>query len=140
MRDSTGLHWNSVTGFAIILTGVWSSVESGAPLTSMAFAASFPVIGNHLVSLSLAFFAFTTFIGWSVYGERCVTYLLGDKAVLPFRIAWVAAIPIGTMVELNFIWLLADTFNALMAIPNLIALILLSPVVFKLSKQAFNKN
>ncbi len=127
----------SVTGFAIILTGVWTSGTTGAALTSNAFGQAITG-GNYIVSISLAIFAFTTILGWSVYGERCVIYLLGERFVLPFRLAWIAAIPLGALVELDFIWLLADTLNALMAIPNLIALILLSPVVFKLSREYFS--
>jgi AGCS family alanine or glycine:cation symporter len=78
-------------------------------------------------------------IGWSFYGERCIVYLLGVKAILPFRIAWVIAIPVGTVVELNLVWLVADTLNAFMAIPNLIALILLGPLVFRLSREYFDR-
>lgn len=128
----------SITGFVIVLSGTWLSGETGVPLTSTAFESGLPGIGHYLVSISLAIFAFTTMIGWSVYGERCVTYLLGTKAIIPFRILWILAIPVGALSNLKFIWLLADTFNALMAIPNLIALILLSPVVFKLTQQSFN--
>ena len=87
--------------------------------------------------LGLALFAFTTILGWSYYGEKSVEFLLGRKAVLPFRLLWIAAIPIGAMAELNFIWLLADILNALMAIPNLIALLLLSPVVVAMTKSYF---
>jgi AGCS family alanine or glycine:cation symporter len=126
----------SVTGLAIVLTGTWSSGESGAPLTVSAFNAALPGVGEYIVAIGLAVFAFTTMIGWSVYGERCTSFIFGDKAILPFRIFWIIAIPIGATVPLDFIWLLADTFNALMALPNLIALILLSPVVFKLSKKS----
>lgn len=127
----------SVTGLAIVLTGVWTSGANGAALTSAAFEQAV-VGGNYIVSISLALFAFTTILGWSVYGERCVIYLLGEKFVLPFRLAWIMAIPLGALVELDFIWLLADTLNALMALPNLVALMLLSPVVFKLSREYFN--
>ena len=129
----------SVTGLAIVLTGSWTSGESGAPLTVAAFNSALPGIGEYIVSIGLAVFAFTTMIGWSVYGERCTSFIFGDNAIIPFRILWILAIPVGASIPLDFVWLLADTFNALMAIPNLIALILLSPVVFKLSKQAINK-
>ena len=129
----------TVTGLAIVLTGVWTTGTSGAPLTAAAFNQALPGIGEYIVTISLSVFAFTTIIGWSVYGERCASFLLGDKAVLPFRILWILAVPIGAIAQLDFIWLLADTFNALMAIPNLIALLLLSPVVFKLTQQARNK-
>jgi len=77
-------------------------------------------------------------IGWSFYGERCVVYLFGTHGILPFRILWVAAIPVGAGTDLGLIWLIADTLNAFMAIPNLIALLLLSPVVFQLSKAYFS--
>jgi len=76
-------------------------------------------------------------LGWSFYGEKCVAYLFGVKSILPFRILWCLAAPIGAMANLGFIWLLADTLNALMAIPNLIALILLSPVVFQVTREFF---
>lgn len=124
----------SMTGLAILLTGVWSSGDSGAPLTSSAFEAAFPGVGQIIVSISLAFFAFTTIIGWSVYGERCVEHLFGEKSILPFRVLWTLAVPVGVLMQLEFVWLLADTFNALMAIPNLIALIVLGAVVVKLSR------
>ena len=78
--------------------------------------------------------AFTTILGWSFYGEKCAEYLFGVKAITPFRILWIAGVLVGTLVELDFAWLLADTLNAMMALPNLIALILLSPVVFKLTR------
>ena len=125
----------SVTGLVIVLTGEWSSGVSGASLTAAAFAAELPY-GDVMVSLGLCVFAFTTILGWSYYGERCVVFLLGTWALIPFRLLWVLAIPLGAMAQLNFIWLLADTLNALMAIPNLIALLLLSPVVFKLTREA----
>lgn len=125
----------SITGLVIVLTGQWTAGEGGAALTAAAFSQVIPS-GDVLVSVSLCFFAFTTILGWSYYGERCAIYLFGTKALIPFRVLWVAAIPLGAMAQLNFIWLLADTLNALMALPNLIALLLLSPVVFKLTKKA----
>ena len=125
----------SVTGLAIIISGEWTTGISGAPLTAAAFNHSLPGIGEYIVSVSLAVFAFTTIIGWSIYGERCTSYIFGERAILPFRILWILAVPIGAVAQLDFIWLLADTFNALMAIPNLIALLLLSPIVFKLTKE-----
>ena len=124
----------SVTGLAIVLSGEWTTGISGAPLTAAAFNHALPGVGEYIVTVSLAIFAFTTMIGWSIYGERCASYIFGDKSVLPFRILWILAVPVGAIAQLDFIWLLADTFNALMAIPNLIALLLLSPIVFKLTK------
>ena len=128
----------TMTGLVIVIMDVLPSGESGAGLTSLAFASAFPG-GEYIVTLGLCLFAFTTMIGWSFYGERCAVFLLGVRAILPFRIAWVIAIPIGTVVELNLVWLFADTLNAFMAIPNLIALILLGPLVFRISREYFGR-
>ncbi|MGK0499822.1 MAG: AGCS family alanine or glycine:cation symporter [Oceanicoccus sp.] len=128
----------SVTGLVIVLTGAWTSGEGGASVTTAAFASQIPY-GDVLVTIGLCLFAFTTVLGWSYYGERCVVYMFGPKAVIPFRVLWISAIPLGAMAQLSFIWLLADTLNALMAVPNLIALLLLSPVIFKLTKAAHDK-
>ena len=87
--------------------------------------------------IALAVFAFTTLLGWSYYCERSWEYLLGVKAIIPFRVLWSLAPILGASVKLSFVWLLADTLNALMAIPNLIALALLSPVVFAAAKEFF---
>jgi len=129
----------SITGLVIITSGAWTSGESGAALTSAAFAQALPGVGNYIVAIALAIFAFTTILGWSVYGERCAEYLFGVKIIVPFRILWILAVPVGTLVGLDFVWLLADTLNALMAIPNLVALALLSPVVFRLTREYFDK-
>ena len=129
----------TITGLVIITSGVWTSGESGAALTSMAFSQALPGVGGYVVAIALAVFAFTTLLGWSFYGERCVEFLFGVKAIVPYRIAWVLAIPVGASVNLGLIWLVADTLNAMMALPNLIALALLSPVVFRLTKEHFEK-
>ena len=129
----------SITGLAIIVTGEWTSGATGAELTSNAFASAIPY-GNYIVAISLSVFAFTTILGWSLYGEKCVQYLFGVKAIMPFRILWILVVPLGAAGSLEFIWLLADTMNAFMAIPNLIALALLSPVVFKLTREYFASN
>ena len=128
----------TMTGLVIVIMDVLPSGVSGASLTSMAFAQAFPG-GQYIVTLGLCLFAFTTMIGWSFYGERCVVFLVGTRGVLPFRVAWVLAIPVGTVVELEMVWLIADTLNAFMAIPNLIALLLLAPVVFSLSREYFDR-
>lgn len=129
----------TITGMVIITSSAWMSGESGAALTSLAFAHALPSVGNYVVSIALAIFAFTTVIGWSFYGERCAEFLFGVKAIIPFRILWIVSIPVGAGVSLNLIWLIADTLNAMMAIPNLVALILLSPVVFRLTREYFAK-
>ena len=133
----------SITGLVIITSGVWSGGETGASLSSAAFEASLsvlglPGLGSYIVTIGLSVFAFTTILGWSFYSEKCVEYLFGEKAITPFRFLWIIAVPVGATASLDFMWLVADTLNALMAIPNLIALILLSPVVFKLTKEHFN--
>ncbi|KFZ36806.1 sodium:alanine symporter [Shewanella mangrovi] len=126
----------SITGLAIIVSGAWSSGENGAALTSMAFGHALP-IGNYVVAIALAIFAFTTILGWSFYSEKCVQFLFGVKAIMPFRLIFTIIVPIGAVAKLEFIWLLADTLNAMMALPNLVALLLLSPIVFKLTKEYF---
>lgn len=128
----------TITGLAIIVSGAWTSGENGAALTSFAFSHAFP-LGNYVVAIALSVFAFTTILGWSFYCEKCVQFLFGVKAIKPFRILWVIVVPLGAVSSLEFIWLLADTLNAMMAIPNLIALALLSPVVFALTREYFLK-
>ena len=130
----------SITGLVIIVSGVWTSGETGATLSSLAFESALPGLGGYIVTFGLSLFAFTTILGWSIYGEKCVEYLFGVRSITPFRILWVIAVPIGAVSNLSFIWLVADTLNALMALPNLIALLLLSPVVFKLTKEYFIKH
>jgi len=129
----------TITGLVIITSGVWTSGESGAALTSMAFSAALPGVGDYVVAIALAIFAFTTILGWSFYGERSVEFLFGVRAIVPYRVAWILAIPVGATVNLGMIWLVADTLNAMMALPNLIALLLLSPVVFRLTKEHFER-
>jgi AGCS family alanine or glycine:cation symporter len=129
----------TITGLVIVASGVWQSGESGATLTSMAFSQGLPAIGEYIVTFGLIVFAFTTLLGWSFYGEKCAEYLFGVKSTIIFRIAWVIAIPVGATFQLDLAWLVADTLNALMAIPNLVALLLLSPIVFKLTKASKEK-
>lgn len=128
----------SITGLVIITTGVWTQGETGASLSSAAFELALPGVGSYIVTIGLSIFAFTTILGWSFYSEKCIEYLFGEGAIKLFRVLWIIAVPIGATASLDFIWLVADTLNALMAIPNLIALILLSPVVFKLTKDHFS--
>ena len=125
----------SITGLVIVISGLWGGGLNGAPLTSAAFAQSLPSVGEHVVVIGLTLFAFTTMLGWALYGERCMEYLFGTGVIMPYRYLWIAAVFTGTTLELKFVWLLADTLNALMAVPNLIGLLLLSPVVFKITKE-----
>jgi len=129
----------SITGLVIISSDAWMQDINGASLSSAAFESALPGIGGYVVAIGLSIFAFTTILGWSFYSEKCVEYLFGEVAIKPFRWLWIFVIPVGAMANLNFMWLIADTLNALMAIPNLIALLLLSPIVFKLTKEHLNK-
>ncbi|MEQ9447865.1 MAG: alanine:cation symporter family protein, partial [Rhodospirillaceae bacterium] len=101
---------------------------------AMAYDSALPGIGGPLVSISLIFFAYTTILGWSLYGERCAAYLFGDKVIVPYRYLWTIIVPIGALSSLEVVWIFADIMNALMAIPNLTALLLLSPIVFKITR------
>lgn len=129
----------TMTGLAIICSGLWSSGLSGAPLSTAAFESSLPGLGGAFLTAALVTFAFTTILGWSYYSEKCWVYLLGTRSIKPFRVAWVLAVPLGALAQLDFAWLLADTLNGLMAIPNLLSLILLSPVVIRLTNEYFRK-
>ncbi len=130
----------SITGLAIICSGVWTGGESGAALSAAAFESAMPGIGGALLTIALVVFAFTTILGWSYFGEKCWEFMVGTKAIWPFRVIWVLAVPFGAIAQLDFAWLLADTLNGLMAIPNLVSLLLLSPVVAKLTKEYFARN
>jgi AGCS family alanine or glycine:cation symporter len=127
----------TMTGLVIVIMDVWPSGVSGASLTTAAFSSALPG-GQYIVVVGLCLFAFTTMIGWSYYGERCIVFLLGAKAITPFRVAWVLVVPLGTTIHLDTVWLIADTLNAFMALPNLIALLLLSPLVFSITRAYFD--
>jgi AGCS family alanine or glycine:cation symporter len=125
----------SMTGLAIVVSGVWTSGETGAVLTQLAFQSAMPGLGDEIVAIALAIFALTTIFGWSFYGERCWNYLLGPKSILPFRVLWTLAVFAGAVTHLDLAWTMADTLNALMAVPNLIALLALAPVVVRLTRE-----
>ena len=126
----------TMTGLVLVVTDVWNSELQGAAMTLQVFDSSLP-FGGDILSLCIALFAFTTMLGWSYYGERCAQFLLGPKVVLPFRVLWVIGIFLGTQMSLGLVWKMSDALNGMMAIPNLIALLLLSPVVFKLTQQYY---
>ncbi|MEO0603794.1 MAG: sodium:alanine symporter family protein [Myxococcota bacterium] len=127
----------TLTGLAILTSGEWTTGKDGAALTSAAFESALPEVGGLLVAGALAVFAFTTLLGWSFYGEKCVEYLFGVRGIRPFRIVWILAIPVGAVAQLDFAWLVADTLNAMMALPNLVALVLLAPVVVRITREYF---
>jgi AGCS family alanine or glycine:cation symporter len=128
----------SFTGIAILSTGAWSSGVDGANLTQLAFSSGLPgQFGGAIVAVSLAFFAFSTMLGWSYYGERNLQYLLGAKAIAPYRVLFVAVIAVSAVAKLDVVWLLSDIMNALMAFPNLIGLLLLSGIVWRETRSYF---
>lgn len=128
----------TLTGLTILVTGQWS-VEGleGAPLTQAAFATIFGNTGSIALTISLVLFAFTTILGWSYYGERCIEFLFGTKSILPYRLAFIVMVALGGFLKLDLIWTIADIVNGLMALPNLIALLALSPVIIKETRQYF---
>ncbi|EEX31373.1 MULTISPECIES: alanine/glycine:cation symporter family protein [Vibrio] len=130
----------TMTGLALILTGAWQSDFAGAAMTTHAFAVGLnaETLGPILVSVGLIFFAFTTILGWNYYGERCVVFLFGTKAVLPYKVIFLALVASGAFLHLDMIWIIADIVNGLMAVPNLIGLILLRHVVIEETKAYFS--
>lgn len=132
----------SMTALVIMVTGVWTSGETGSVLTANAFNKGLESeLGAVIVAVSLAVFAFTTLLGWSYYGERCAEYLTSTKIITPYRILWILLIFAGAALSdyFNTVLILADLLNALMAIPNLIALLVLSPIIIKLTREHFSK-
>ena len=129
----------TLTGLSLVVSGVWCGPLNGAAMTESAFTMAFPAFGSILLLVGLVLFAFTTILGWNYYGERCVAYLMGVKAILPYRIIFICLIACGPFLKLEEIWVLADIVNGLMAIPNLIALIALSGVVVAETK-AYQKH
>ena len=129
----------TLTGLSLVVSGVWCGPLNGAAMTESAFTMAFPAFGSILLLVGLVLFAFTTILGWNYYGERCVEYLMGVKAILPYRIIFICLIACGPFLKLEEIWVLADIVNGLMAIPNLIALLALSGVVVAETK-AYQKH
>lgn len=129
----------SLTGLTIIVTGSWSSNLNGATLTQSAFATVFGQFGTYALTVSLILFAFTTILGWGYYGERCFEFLFGTPAITIYRLIFVAMVALGGFLKLEVIWVIADIVNGLMAIPNLVALLALSPVIIKETRRYFSK-
>lgn len=138
--SSTGTFWDTVvvclmTGLVIVSSCIKNpnidtlSVK-GNELTSAAFS-QIPVIGMPILVIGIILFAFSTILGWSYYGERCIEYLFGKKGILPYKFLFLAILLIAPVTELDLVWTLTDIFNALMALPNIIAIIALSPVIVK---------
>jgi alanine or glycine:cation symporter, AGCS family len=139
----------SMTAMVILVSGLLSFTDaglmtitdklSGAALTSTAFSQTIPGLGAFVVTFGLIFFAFSTILGWYYYGSKCLEYIAGLKAVAVYKWVWVLLVFVGATVPLNFVWNLSDAFNGLMAIPNLIGLISLSPIIFSMLKNYENR-
>ncbi len=131
----------SLTGFAILVSGLWDSGLTGAPLTSQAFATALPGHwGGIVVSIGIILFAYSTLLGWSYYGEKSLEFLLGAKSVKPYRVVFVIAIFFGAVAKLDLVWTFADVMNGLMAVPNLIGLLGLGGVVVAETKSYFERD
>lgn len=128
----------TMTGLVLILTGAWSSGKTGAELTTIAFQSGLPG-GALIVTLGIVLFAYSTMLGWCYYGEKSMEYLFGVKSILPYRLLFVTLIGIGAIAKLELVWNISDTLNGLMAIPNLIGLLLLTPVIVSETKTYFSK-
>lgn len=140
MISSTGTFWDTVvvclmTGLVIVSSCIknpdidLNKVEGDA-LTSAAFE-QIPVIGTPILVVGIVLFAFSTILGWSYYGERCIEYLFGKKGIIPYKLLFIVVLFIAPITALDFVWIMADIFNALMALPNIFAVIALSPVIVK---------
>jgi len=124
------------TGVVIIASGLWTSGETGATLSAMAFEQGVPnKLGADMVSICLAFFAYSTLLGWSYYGEKAIEYILRERAVIPYRILFTLGVLGGAVIKLDLVWTFADIMNGLMAVPNLIGLLGLSKVVVHETKE-----
>ena len=134
----------TMTALVILTSGAWTLTGAdgggltGVVLTSAGFQSSIAG-GQYIVTVALAVFAFTTILGWSYYGERCWQYLFSENSLLVYRALWVLAAVTFANVKVAFVWNLSDTLNGLMAVPNLIGLLLLAPMVFKVTREHFDK-
>ncbi len=146
--SSTGTFWDTVVVCAmtglVLVTSIMKNpsidmgnITDGGVLTTLAFD-QIPVIGPVILVLGIITFAFSTVLGWAYYGERCIEYFAGKKIMIPYRILYIAVAVIAPVVSLNLIWTIADILNALMAIPNLIAVLLLSPLIVSETKKYIN--
>lgn len=142
--SSTGTFWDTVvvcaiTGLVIVNSGEWINGYSGATLTKNAFS-DIHIVGPIILTLGLLTFVFSTILGWSYYGEKAAEYLLGSKVVKPYRYMWVIFVMIGSILSLNVVWTFADITNALMALPNLVSLLLLSGIIVSETKKYLWEN
>lgn len=129
----------TMTALVIITTGAWKSGLTSSPLSAHAFELGVPQVGRWIVTFGLVFFAFSTMITWSYYGDRCTEYILGRKAVMPYRWVFVLLIPLGAVVKIDLVWLLTDIMNGFMAFPNLVGILGLSGLSVKMIRDYFSR-
>ncbi|MEW5783763.1 MAG: sodium:alanine symporter family protein [Bacillota bacterium] len=129
----------TLTALVLLATGAWTGSQEGASMTAEAFNRGLPGPGSVIVTIGLIFFAFSTLLSWSYYGEKCFEYLTAGVGGIYYRLAWIALIVVGSMGGLRAVWAIADTLNALMALPNLVGLLGLSGLVFQLNRQFWKK-
>ena len=130
----------TTTGLVILATGAWDDGQTGAALSVKAFEIGLPgTWGDIVITTALVLFAFSTLIGWSYYGETGIVYLLGAKAAVPYRIAWLVFIYLGAVGSLHLVWDIADTLNGLMAIPNLVSVLICLPLIRQLQKEFWSR-
>lgn len=143
--SATGTFWDTVvicliTGVVVVNSGEWQNGLDGAHLTNAAFNFGVHIprigsLGTSILTVGMLTFAFSTILGWSYYGEKACEYLLGRGAVFPYRLLWVAAVMIGAVSQLEMVWAFSDIANAMMAVPNLLSLVLLSGVIVNETRQ-----
>jgi AGCS family alanine or glycine:cation symporter len=121
----------SMTGIILVIGGQYKDGATGAALTTQSFDALLPGWGGLLVTIGLIFFAYSTILGWSYYGEKCAEYLFGSRYVLPYRLIYTVFVLLGSIMSLDLVWAVSDALNGLMALPNLVGLLLLSGVVVR---------
>ena len=146
--SSTGTFWDTVvvclmTGLVLVSTMMKNpelgtgAISDGGQLTTLAFS-QIPYFGPFILVVGIITFAYSTILGWAYYGERCVEYFSGRKGLNPYRVLYIAVALIAPVLALDLVWLTADILNALMAIPNLIAVLLLSPVIVRDTRKYIN--
>jgi alanine or glycine:cation symporter, AGCS family len=141
--SATATFWDTVvicllTGLVIVGSGEWMNASDKQELSQLAFA-QLPGLGPFILTFGLMTFVLSTILGWSYYGERAMEYLFGEKSILPYRVLWVLAVMFGAVVQIDLVWNFADVANALMTLPNLVSLILLSGVIASETKRYFRK-
>lgn len=146
--SSTGTFWDTVvvclmTGLVLVTTIMknpqinMDQIENGGQMTTAAFS-QIPLLGSFILVIGIITFAYSTILGWSYYGERCCEYLFGSRGMLPYKIIFIAIVVIGPVLSLDLVWKISDILNALMAIPNLVSVLLLSGVIAKDTKHYLN--